>query len=106
MLVRVVYRDSRDAGCSYAAGIRRSGSPGGRINSVFSFKVLACCTANARGFSFKTVVADGHAVHAWRCFASYAIALKCALFLGVFLRDAFLRPVWLVEATVIGENRV
>ena len=93
----------RNAGCSYdafcgpfcrAAGIRRSGSPGGRINSVFSFKVLACCTANARGFFFKTVVVGDHAVHAWRCFASYAIALKCALFLGVFLRDAFSRPVW------------
>ena len=66
-----------------AAGIRRSGSPDGRINSVFSFKVLACCTANARGFFFKTVVAGGHAVHAWRCFAPYAIALKCALFLGI-----------------------
>ena len=59
VLVRVLYRDSRDAGCSYdafcgpfgrAAGIRRSGSPGGRINSVFSFKVSACCTANMRGF--------------------------------------------------------
>ena len=49
-----------------------------------------------------TVVAGNHAVHAWRCFASYAIALKCALFVGVFLRDAFSRPVWLVVATVIG----
>ena len=36
-----------------AAGIRRSGSPGGRINYVFSFKVLACCSANTRGFFFK-----------------------------------------------------
>ena len=89
-----------------AAGIRRSGSPGGRINSVFSFKVLACCTANARGFLFKTVIAGGYAVHAWRCFAPYAIALQCALFLGVFLRDAFSRPVWSVEATVIGGNRL
>ena len=89
-----------------AAGIRRSGSPGGRINSVFSFNVLACCTANARGFFVKTVVTGSHAVHAWRCFAPCAIALTCALFLGVFLRDAFSRPVWSVEAKVIGGNRV
>ena len=107
VLLRVLYRFRAIRGALFdawlrAAGIRRSGSPGGRINSVFSFKVLACCTANARGFFFKTVVAGGHAVHAWRCFAPYAIALKCALFLGVFLRDAFSRPVWLVEATVIG----
>ena len=111
VLLRVLYMSRAMRGALFdaccgpfcrAAGIRRSGSPGGRINSVFSFKVLACCTANARGFFFKTVVAGGHAVHAWRCFAPYAIALKCALFLGVFLRDAFLRPVWLVVATVIG----
>ena len=72
-----------------AAGIRRSGSPGGRINYVFSFKVLACCSADMRDFFFKTVVTGGRAVPAWRCFAPYAIALKCALFLGVFLCDAF-----------------
>ena len=98
VLLRVLYRfrAMRGAlimlGCGpfcRAAGIRRSGSPGGRINSVFSFKVLACCTANARGFFFKTVVEGSHAVHAWRCFASYAIALKCALLWGVFCVTRF-----------------
>ena len=54
-----------------------------------------------RGFFFKTVVTGGHAgllemLCAVRCSA------KCALLLGVFLRDAFSRPVRLVEATVIG----
>ena len=98
VLLRVLYMSCATRGALFdaccgpfcrAVGIRRSGSPGGRINSVFSFKVLACCTANARGFFFKTVVAGGHAVHAWRCFASYAIALKCALLWGVFCVTRF-----------------
>ena len=54
----------------------------------------------------RTEVTGGRAVPAWRCFAPYAIALKCALFLGVFLRDAFSRPVWSVVVTDIGGSRV
>ena len=58
-----------------------------------------------RGFFFKTVVTGGHAgllemLCAVRCSA------KCALLLGVFLRDAFSRPVWSAVVAVFGGSRV